>query len=153
VLVDKKGLLDGKVFPMYKITEEQQRKGLHTAIWWFWDNLSHFVASMQRGSAWSAYGSLDEMRMKCLKLARLKHDFETEHSAYSKVEMYVPGEELEGLRESCCSLDLRDMLRAAYVLVEFYRGIAPELVKEHGIEYPAGLERVQIERLDGLGEN
>ncbi len=100
---------------------------------------------------WSAYGSLDEMRMKCLKLARLKHDFESEHSAYSKVEMYVLGEDLEGLRESCCSLDRGDMLRAAYVMVGFYQGLAPGLAAAHGVEYPARLERVQLKRLAGLG--
>src|SRR4051794_30501451 len=104
-LVDKKGLLAGKIFPLYEPTGEQQIQTLHEQMYGFWEALSHFITAMHREQLWTAYGSLDEMRMKCLKLLRLQHDFATEHTAYSKVEQYVPEDELAALKASCCLLE------------------------------------------------
>jgi predicted nucleotidyltransferase len=150
VLVDKKGLLEGRTFAPYHPAEDDQRKALRHAVLWFWDNLSYFVRSVHRGQLWTAYGSLNEMRMKCLKLARLRQDFATEHTAYSGVESILPAEELRTLELTCTPLDRQAMVEAARVLVAFYRQIAPPLASEHGIEYPAGLERVVLHRLDEL---
>jgi hypothetical protein len=90
------------------------------------------------------------MRMKCLKLARLSRDFETEHSAYSGVEIYVPAVELRPLETTCAGLDAGDMIRAARVLINYYRQVAPPLAARHGIEYPEGLERVTMARFERL---
>ena len=43
------------------------------------------------------------------------------------------------------------MIKAAHNLAAAYRRITPEVAEKHGIEYPAGLERVLLERLDRLG--
>src|SRR5215210_5763743 len=102
VLVDKKGLLAGKTFPLYKPAEEDQRRTRHHLVYWFWESLSHFITAMHREQVWTAYGSLDEMRMRCLKLARLAHDFTTEHTAYSNVEQVLPKEEFVALEATCC---------------------------------------------------
>lgn len=150
VLVDKKGLLDGKTFPMYKLTETEQRQTLYHVIYWFWEHVSHFVTAMRREQIWTAYGSLDEMRMKCLKLARLGHDFTAEHTAYSNVEQIVPEEELLALKPSCCPLEAGAMLEAARTLVQVYQRIAPPLAARHAITYPADLERVVLGRLSKL---
>ena len=148
VLVDKKGLLEGKTFALYQPAEADQLRTLQHAIYWFWEHLSHFIAGIGRKQTWTAYGSLDEMRMKCLKLARLRHDFDTEHSSYSSVEQYVPEEELRPLVPTCVSLEAEAMLQAAQMLVEFYRQIAPSLAAKHGITYPADLERVILARFE-----
>src|SRR5205823_3859801 len=105
---------------------------------------------MHRKQLWSAYGSLDQMRMTCLKLARLKHDFTSEHTAYSKVEEIVPGEELLPLAPTCCPLEPEAMLKAARVLLEFYHRLAVPLAEEHALTYPADLERVVSSRLEEL---
>jgi hypothetical protein len=42
------------------------------------------------------------------------------------------------------------MLQAAFVIVRFYRELALHLAQTHGIQYPAGLERVMIDRLNKL---
>jgi predicted nucleotidyltransferase len=151
VLVDKKGLLEGKTFALYQPAEADQRRALRHAIYWFWEHLSHFIAGIGRKQMWTAYGSLDEMRMKCLKLARLKHDFVMEHSAYSGVEQYVPEEELRPLVPTCTLPEAEAMLRAARALVEYYRQIAPTLAAKYGIAYPADLERVILARFDRVG--
>src|SRR5437870_12790605 len=58
VLVDKKRLLAGKVFPLLAPTQEQQQGTLRRLIYWFWEDLSHFVTSMQRKHLWLASSSL-----------------------------------------------------------------------------------------------
>lgn len=147
-LVDKKGLLVGKTFPLYTLTEEQQLRTLHQQIYGFWEALSHFVAAMHRKQPWTAYGSLDEMRMACLKLLRLQHEFAVEHTAYSRVEQYVPEGELLPLKASCCSLESQAMLEASLILVQEYQRICPLLAAEHGIAYPTDLERVLLRRFE-----
>jgi hypothetical protein len=149
-LVDKKGLLAGMVFPLYRPGEESQLRVLHKSMYWFWDNVSHFVTAMHRGQLWSAYGSLDEMRLKCLKLARLKHDFTLEHTGYSGVERIVPARELRPLEETCCAPEAAAMLEAALILVRFYRRVARPLGVMHDIKYPTGLDRVVSRRLRDL---
>lgn len=150
VLVDKQGLLAGKTFPSYRPAEDDQRRTLRREVYMFWDTLSYFVRTMHRGQLWSAYGALDEMRMKCLKLARLRQDFATEHTAYSGVESILPPEELRAMEPTCCPLERDAMLEAARTLVGFYMLVAPPLAAEHGIEYPEGLERVVLRRFDVL---
>jgi predicted nucleotidyltransferase len=150
VLVDKKGLLDGKTFPLYKLTEEQQRRTLHQLIYWFWDNLSHFITAMHRTQLWTAYGSLDEMQMKCLKLVRLARDFTSEHTAYSNVERIVPEQELLPLKTTCSPLEAEAMLQAACTLVQAYREIAPPLATKHGLTYPVDYDKVISNRLKKL---
>jgi predicted nucleotidyltransferase len=150
VLVDKRGLLTGKTFPSYRPPEESQRKTLRHELLWFWDNLSYFVRTVHRRQLWSAYGALDEMRMKCLKLARLRQDFVAEQTSYSGVERVLPAQELRLLEASCPPLERGAMVDAARVLVDLYRQLAPPLATDHGIEYPDGLERVVLRRLDEL---
>jgi predicted nucleotidyltransferase len=150
VLVDKQGLLAGKTFPPYQPSEDDQRRALRHEIYSFWDTLSYFVRTIYREQMWSAYGALNEMRMKCLKLARLRRDFASEHTAYSGVERVLPQEELRALEPTCCPLERAAMLEAASILVAFYRQVAPPLAAEHGIEYPDGLERIVLRRLGEL---
>ena len=42
------------------------------------------------------------------------------------------------------------MLDAARILAGFYRQVAPALAAEHGLTYPADLDRVVSARLAGL---
>jgi hypothetical protein len=150
VLVDKSGLLAGKTFPLHTLPEEEQSRTLSRLIYGFWDSLSYFIKVMHRNQLWSAYGSLDQMRMTCLKLARLKHDFTSEQTAYSKVEEIVPEEELLPLATTCCPLEPGAMLDAARVLLLYYQQMAIPLATEHGITRPLDLERVVSSRLDEL---
>ena len=149
-LVDKTGLLIGKIFPLYAPTEEEQLWTLHKQIYGFWEALSHFIAAIHRKQPWTAYGSLDEMRMACLKLLRLKHDFTAEPTAYSKAEQYVPKGKLAPLAASCCDLEPQAMLEAALVPVQEYKRVCPELAAKHGIAYPTDLEGVLLDRLEVL---
>src|SRR5947209_11851966 len=57
VLLDKKGILEGVVFPSYEAPQPGQLETLHRLIYWFWHDLyHHFITSLARGRLWSAYG-------------------------------------------------------------------------------------------------
>src|SRR5439155_24841530 len=43
VLVDKKGLLAGAVFPLLAPSEADQRQTLPRLTHWFWEDVSHFI--------------------------------------------------------------------------------------------------------------
>jgi hypothetical protein len=152
VLVDKKRLLTGKVFPMLAPTEEDQRKTLRHLIYWFWEDVSHVITALHRGQLWTAHISLDSLRRRCINLARLERDFTVEAEGYWKVEKALPEETLLPLKTTFCPLEARAMLEAALVLVRFYQQVAPRLAAKYGIAYPADVERVLSKRLDVLSE-
>jgi predicted nucleotidyltransferase len=150
VLLDKKGILAGAVFPRRYPTYAEQRETLRRLVSWFWHDLSHFTAALGRGQLWWAYGQLEILRRYCVNLARLRHNFAAEADSYDKVEQALPVEELSALQATCCPLEPGVMLQAALVLVRFYREVAPVLARTHGITYPAILDRVMSARLEKL---
>lgn len=150
VLLDKKGLLEGVTFPMLTPTEEEQTKTLRHLIYWFWEDLSHFITSMGRGQLWLAQSSLDQMRRKCVNLLRLKHDFTAEPMGYNRVEQALPEEELLPLNATFSPLEPHAMLEAASTVVRVYREVAPAVAQLHEIPYPEALDGVLSARLAQL---
>jgi hypothetical protein len=150
VLLDKKNLLAGAVFPRRHPTPAEQRETLRRLVYWFWHDLSHCIAALGRGHLWWAYGQLEILRRYCVNLARLRHNFAVEADGYDKVEQAIPVEQLSPLQATCCPLEPGAILQAALVLVRFYQELAPLLARTHGLTYPAELERVMSERLEKL---
>jgi len=150
VLLDKKDILTGAVFSRRRPTQAEQRETLRRLIYWFWHDLSHFIAALGRGQLWWAHGQLEELRRYCVNLERLRHNFAAEADGYDKVEQAISIEQLSPLQATCCPLEPRAMLQAALVLVRFYREAAPSLARTHNISYPSTLDRVMSERLEKL---
>jgi predicted nucleotidyltransferase len=151
VLLDKKGILAGAVFPWYEAAQAEQTETLHRLVSWFWHDLSHhFITTMARGQLWSAYGALEDMRLTCVNLARLQQNFQAAAEGYEKLEQAIPVEQLAPLQATFCPMERGAMLQAALVIVRFYQELAPPLARAHGIPYPAGLERVMSDRLEQL---
>jgi len=151
VLLDKKGILAGAVFPWPEPAQAEQIERLRSLIYWFWHDLSHhFITSMARGQIWSAYGALEDLRLTCVNLARLQQNFQAEAEGYEKVEQAIPVEQLSPLQATFCPLEQGAMLQAALVIVRFYQDLAPLLAETHGIPYPADLDRVIYRRLEQL---
>jgi predicted nucleotidyltransferase len=148
VLVDKQGLLAGKVFPLLTPNEEQQVKTLRDLVYWFWEDLSHFITGIQRGQLWLAYSYIEQTRRKCVNLAHLRHDFTAEPSGYANVEKDLHQAQLLALQTTFCAMERDSMLQAVETIVDVYQQIARPLAKEHGIEYPADLEQVLLRRLE-----
>jgi predicted nucleotidyltransferase len=150
VLVDKKGILEGAVFPWHQADQIEQTEVLRRQIMWFWHDLSHFITAMGRGQLWWAQGQLEVLRRICVNLARLRADFYAEASDYEKIEQAVAADALSALRATLVPLEEKAMLQAALVIVDFYLEIAPKLAREHGLNYPDSLERVMCNRLKRL---
>lgn len=151
VLLDKKGILAGAVFPWYKPAQVEQIETLRHLVSWFWHDLSHhFITAMARGQLWSAYGALEELRLTCVNLARLRQNFQAAADGYEKVEQAIAVEQLSPLHTTFCPLEPGAMLRAALVIVRFYQELAPLLAQLHGIPYPSDLDRVMSDRLEQL---
>jgi predicted nucleotidyltransferase len=149
VLVDKEGILEGQVFPLHRPSQAEQRETLRWLIYWFWRDLSEFDRAMVRGRLWTAHGLLESLRLKCVDLARLKHEFfSTGTVGYERLEQAADAQDLEALRATFCPLEREAMLEAAGRLVGFYLRTAPPLAIHQGIAYPAGLEAVVIDKLE-----
>ena len=150
VLLDKKRILAGAVFPWHAPTPTEQVETLRRLVYWFWHDLSHFITAMGRGQLWWAYGQLEALRLVCVNLARLSQNFsdaDVGAEGYFKVEQAIPAEQLSPLQATFCPLERGAMLEAALVIVRFYQQLAPPLAQTHGITYPTDLERVMSDRL------
>jgi len=151
VLLDKKGILAGAVFPWHEPAQTEQVETLRSLVYWFWHDLSHhFITPMARGQLWSAYGALEDLRRTCVNLARLRQNFQAAAEGYEKLEQAVPVEQLAPLQATFCPLERDAMLQTALVIVRYYQELAPPLAQAHGIPYPAGLYRVVYDRLEQL---
>lgn len=154
VLLDKKGILAGEVFPMHIADQAKQTEILRQQIDWFWHDLSHFIKAMGRSQLWFAYGELEVIRQICVNLARLRYNFSDAYMGdepYFKVEQVLPVEQLLPLEGTYCPLQYDAMLQAALVIFRFYQAVAPPLGKAHGITYQVGLEQMMIRQLEKLG--
>jgi predicted nucleotidyltransferase len=151
VLVDKIGLLDGATFPWPEADQAKQTENLRHQIYWFWHDLSHFIAAMGRGQLWWGHGQLEILRRYCVNLARLREDFSAETDDYDKVDKAVPANRLSPLHATFVPMEQGPMLEAARAIVGFYRDLAPAMARTHGLSYPAELERLILARMDDLG--
>src|SRR6266516_2273966 len=83
VLLDKKGILAGAVFSWQEPSYDEQIETLRGMINWFWHDLSHhFITPMARGQLWSAYGALEDLRLTCVNMARLRQNFSAKAEGY-----------------------------------------------------------------------
>jgi len=151
VLLDKKGILAGVVFPAREADPAEQVKLLRQLIIEFWHEVSHFSKAMARGQLWFAYGQLEVMRHMCVNLARLRHNFADAgvgEEPYFKIEEAMPIEQLAPLQATYCPMEYEAMRQAGRIILRFYQETVSSLAQTHGIPYPAELERVLVAQLE-----
>jgi predicted nucleotidyltransferase len=155
ILLDKKDILAGEVFPIHVASKAKQIERLRQQIDWFWHELSHFVKAMGRGQLWFAYGQIEAMRQICVNLARLRYNFSDAYvggEPYFKVEQALPIEELSPLQTTFCPMEYDAMLQAGLVISRFYQDVAPSLAEAYNLTYQTDLERTMISQLKELGD-
>lgn len=155
VLLDKKGILAGAVFPIHVADEVEQIEILRRQLDWFWHELSHFIKAMARQQLWFAYGQLEVLRQICVNLARLRYDFSDAYRGeepYFKIEQAMPIELLSSLKTTYCVMEYEPMLQAGHIICDFYRDIAPSLAKAHNLTYQNGLENMLMSQLEELND-
>jgi len=153
VLLDRKNITAGVVSREREADQDGQREKLRRLIYWFWHELSHFITAMGRGQLWWAHGQLDALRSICVNLARLRNNFSDTgvgEEPYFKIENTLPIEQLSSLQATFPPMEQSAMVEAAFVIVDFYKELAPPLAQTHGIPYPDGLERAMVARLENL---
>lgn len=154
VLLDKKGILAGQVFPAPVANQAEQIELLRQQIEWFWHDLAHFIKAMGRRQLWFAYGQIEVLRQMCVVLARLRYDFSDPYAGggepYFKIEHALPAKALSPLETTFCPMAYGAMLQAARVLCRFYRDVASGLAEAHNLTYQHDLERMMIGQLGAL---
>lgn len=136
VLLDRRGILEGVTFPELDVPLIEQTETLRRIVYWFWHDLSHLTTALARGQLWWAHGQLDELRLLCVNLTRLRHDFSAQAHGYEKVELATPGDELSPLETTLCPLERGAMLEAGLAMLRFFREVAPQMAQTQGIDYP-----------------
>jgi len=150
VLLDKGGVLMGAEFPIAEPDPTEQAEALHRVLYWFWHDLSHFIAGMGRGQLWWAHGQLEALRGLCVNLARIERGAEAGEEPYEKIDTTIPATALSPLTGTFVPLERRAMLEAAIEIVRFFQERAPRVAETHGETYPVELERLMVSRLDDL---
>lgn len=153
ILLDKMGILAGGNFPPSEPDSAEQTEKLRRLIQWFWHDLSHFITAIGRRQLWWAQGELEVLRGMCVNLTRLRHDFLDEGAGevpYFKLDNAVPRGKLSALQATFGRMERGAMLRSAELILQFYRELAPPLAQDHGIPYPAELDRLVSQRLRKL---
>lgn len=152
-LLDKEGILPRDVPRHDKPERDEPQEKLRRQIYWFWHDMGHFLTAMGRGQLWWGYGQLEVLRRFCVNLARLEQDIadpEAGEDTFWKVDQAIAPERLAPLRASFCPLERMAILRAASVILQFYRELALTLAEKHNIPYPAELDRLMSGRLAKL---
>ncbi|HEY5904767.1 MAG TPA: aminoglycoside 6-adenylyltransferase [Actinomycetota bacterium] len=151
VLVDDRGVLAGVTFPWPEFGRATQTRELRTVVMWFWHDLSHFAAAIDRGHLWWAAGQLEALRAYCVRLARVEHGVEPmPDESYWKLDAEMPTAPIDSLRSTFVPLERAAMLDAARTLLAYFRSRAPAIAQAHGLTYPEALDRLAGARLDDL---
>lgn len=151
--VDRAGHGDEGRYPFREPDPAEQIEALRRCLYWFWHELSHFIAAMGRGQLWWAYGQLESMRGICVNLTRIELDVEAQDEMYWKVDQVVLTKRLSALHATFCPMEKEAMLRAVVDIVDFFRERAPAVAERYGSTYPTELERLMGARLDCLVED
>ncbi|MEZ0234740.1 MAG: aminoglycoside 6-adenylyltransferase [Actinomycetota bacterium] len=151
VLVDDRGVLTGATFPWPEFDRATQTQELREVVMWFWHDLSHFAAAIDRDHLWWAAGQLEALRAYCVRLARVEHGAEPmSDEPYWKLDAEMSTAPLEPIRSAFVPMERAAMLDAARTLLAFFRSRAPAIAEAHGLTYPEPLDRLAGARLDDL---
>lgn len=149
-LLDKENIAAQVSLSQREVDASAQTEKLRRLIYWFWHNFSHFVTALSRDQLWWASGQLEQLRSSCVNLARLQNDFsdpEIGDEPYFKIEKVLPVEALAPLQSTFCPMEKEALIKAGWMLVDFYKQIAIPLAHSHDIPYPEQLERVLTQKL------
>jgi len=151
VLVDDRGVLAGVAFGWPEFDRATQAKELRTVVMWFWHDLSHFAAAIDRDHLWWAAGQLEALRAYCVRLARVEQGVEPmPEEPYWKLDAEMPTAPLDPLRSTYVPLERTALLDAARTLLAFFRSRARTIAEAHGLTYPEALDGLAGARLDDL---
>jgi hypothetical protein len=149
---DPDGILDGVVFDEERADPDEHREVLRQSLTWFWHELSHFIAAIGREQLWWAAGQLEALRGHCVDLVRMEHGSWAAEEPYEKVDLVVDVDRLALLRSTFVPIEREALLRGANDLVRFFTETGPAVADAHCATYSVELERLMLDRLEGVRE-
>ena len=148
VLYDESRILSGLEFPSPEVDPDEQVRELRNLVFWFWHDLGHFTAAIERGQLWWAAGQLEQLRHYCVNLIRIEQDVEVEDEPFWKLDSAMPADRLDPLRSTFVPIDRDELVRAGREILEFFRRLAPIVARSKGISYPSELDALVGRHLD-----
>jgi hypothetical protein len=88
-----------------------------------------------------------------VNLIRIEEEVAAQDEAYEKLDQAISTTRLSALQTTFCPMEKRAMLQAVGDIVDLYRERAPIVASEHGLTYPAELDRLMCNRLDKLTQD
>ena len=140
VLVDKKGLLDGFVFPFQPPLEGKDLKEyVEKQLRWYWYWYSVFLSAVARERLWSAFTQLQQMREYAFKLIALAHH--PQRIPGQRFERTVPRPVRDELGNSSLpQYTRRSMITSGDKMTEILKREIKQLLVSSYANYPADLE-------------
>jgi len=146
VLVDKKGLLDGFVFPFQASLEGKDvQEYVEKQLRWYWYWYYVFLSAVARGRLWSAFTQLQQMREYAFKLIVLAHHPQK-----------IPGQRFERtvprlIRDELGNASLpqytrSSMIASADAMTEILKREIEQLLLSSHASYPADLEATVLDK-------
>jgi predicted nucleotidyltransferase len=140
VLIDKKGLLDGFVFPFQASLEGKDlQEYVEKQLQWYWYWYSVFLSAVARERLWSAFTQLQQMREHAFKLIALAHH--PQRIPGQRFERTVPRRVRDELGNSSLPRYTRSsMIASADKMTEILKREIKQLLSSSHANYPADLE-------------
>ncbi|TMI42576.1 hypothetical protein E6H21_00135 [Candidatus Bathyarchaeota archaeon] len=150
VLVDKKGLLDGFVFPFQASLEEKDlQEYVEKQLRWYWYWYYVFLSAVARGRLWSAFTQLQQMREYAFKLIALA--YHPQRIPGQRFERTVPRLVRDELgRGSLPQYTRGSMIASADAMTQILKREIKELLLSSHANYPADLEATVLDKKRSL---
>ena len=108
---------------------DEQVRELRNLLFWFWHDLGHFTAAIERGQLWWAAGQLEQLRHYCVSLIRIEQDVEVEDEPYWKLDTAMSTDRLDPLRSTFVPIDRDELVREGREHLAFFRHQAPIIAR------------------------
>ncbi len=146
VLVDKKGLLDGFVFPFQASLEGKDlQEYVEKQLQWYWYWYYVFLSAVARGRLWSAFTQLQQMREYAFKLIVLAHH--PQKIPGQRFERTVPRLVRDELGNASLPHYTRSsMIVSADAMTEILKREIKQLLLSSHASYPADLEATVLDK-------
>ncbi len=147
VLVDKKRLLEGVVFPFQpRLKGDDLRKYVEEQLRWYWYWHNVFLTSTTRGRLWSALSHLELMRDHMFKLLVIAYNPER---FPDRVERWVPSHVRDEIgKTSLPQYDTHSLVACADAMTRIMKKEIQGLLELSNAEYPTALETTVLQKTD-----
>jgi predicted nucleotidyltransferase len=145
-LLDREGLLGGRVFEIHRLDEATRAGIARRQLTWFWYDRSLLDVALERGGLWTAHHHLELCRERCLDLALLRAHPEVWPGGHEKAERMLDAPTLAQFEPTVVMLDADQMRGAARRITQLYLQLGPEIARLCGISFPDRLVETQTRR-------